>query len=104
MPIANLIGQAYAYSEDDGTYTLREIKPMNTTRPAIPMFENYKDEAENVYVAGAEINNGVAYIKVDGTKYIVDADTEFVDVTRTPCTLASRMSPTTRRRPLRART
>ena len=76
----NLIGQAYAYSEDDGTYTLRQIQPMNTTRPAVPMFENYKDVAENVNEAGAEINNGVAYIKFNGTKYIVDADTEFVDV------------------------
>ena len=51
------------------------------------MLRNYKDVAEDVNDAvydadgnNAVINNGVAYIKVNGTRYIVDSNTQFVDV------------------------
>ena len=72
-----LVGSVYAYSEDDGVYTLRPIQDMDTSRPNDTLYKNYKDVADDVT---GEINNGTAYITANGKKYIVDEDTVFVDV------------------------
>ena len=89
-----LAGRAYGYSVSGDVYTLRQLAPIGTTeanRNTIgnaynaTMFRNYKDVARDVeqaYYAGidATINNGVAYITVGGTRYIIDSNTQFVDV------------------------
>ena len=79
---AGLVGRAYAYTEDDGVYTLRQILDMSQIgkRPTDPMFKNYKDVAKDVDDKDAAIKNGAAFITINGTTYIVDEDTIFVDV------------------------
>ena len=77
--VTNADGDFYS----NGVYTLRQILYMGVDRTDAQfvdtMFEHYKDVAQNV-TAGAEINNNVAYITVGGTRYIVDQNTQFVDV------------------------
>ena len=96
-----LVGRAYAYTESDGVYTLRPVWPSmsDTGRPGTPAkdyYKNYRDVSADVtvnYAAGtagetaAQVNakntvikNGAAYITANGTTYIVDKDTKFVDV------------------------
>ena len=98
-----LVGRAYAYTESDGVYTLRPVWPsmIDTGRPgtgtlAKDYYKNYRDVSVDVtvnYAAGtadetaAQVNakntvikNGAAYITANGTTYIVDKDTKFVDV------------------------
>ena len=96
-----LVGRAYAYTESDGVYTLRPVWPSmsDTGRPGTPAkdyYKNYRDVSVDVtvnYAAGtagetaAQVNakntvikNGAAYITANGTTYIVDKDTKFVDV------------------------
>ena len=81
-----LEGGAYAYTVSNDVYTLRQILDIDATRPtgtttADMMFRNYRDVAEDVTAADqAQIENGVAYITVNGEKYIVDKNTQFVDV------------------------
>ena len=96
-----LVGRAYAYTESDGVYTLRPVWPSmsDTGRPGTPAkdyYKNYRDVSVDVtvnYAAGtpgetaAQVNakntvikSGAAYITANGTTYIVDKDTKFVDV------------------------
>ena len=81
-----LEGGAYAYTVSDDVYTLRQILDIDATRPtgtttADMMYRNYRDVADDVTAADdAQIENGVAYITVGGEKYIVDKNTQFVDV------------------------
>ena len=98
-----LVGRAYAYTESDGVYTLRPVWPsmIDTGRPgtgtlAKDYYKNYRDVSVDVtvnYAAGtagetaAQVNakntvikSGAAYITANGTTYIVDKDTKFVDV------------------------
>ena len=81
-----LEGGAYAYTVSDDVYTLRQILDIDADRPtgtttADMMYRNYRDVADDVTAADdAQIENGVAYITVGGEKYIVDKNTQFVDV------------------------
>lgn len=103
VSIPGLVGRAYAYTESDGVYTLRPVWPsmIDTGRPgtgtlAKDYYKNYRDVSVDVtvnYAAGtagetaAQVNakntvikSGAAYITANGTTYIVDKDTKFVDV------------------------
>ena len=113
-----LVGRAYAYTESDGVYTLRPVWPsmIDTGRPgtgtlAKDYYKNYRDVSVDVtvnYAAGtagetaAQVNakntvikSGAAYITANGTTYIVDKDTKFVDVDENQVYTGLRTFPTT---------
>ena len=75
-----LAGNVFAYTEDNGVYTLRQIVNMNTTRPSTNRYKDTQDKAEDTGAGTVTINNDAAYIKANGTSYIVDEQTAFVDV------------------------
>ena len=75
-----LAGNVFAYTEDNGIYTLRQIVNMNTTRPSTNRYKDTQDKAEDTGAGTVTINNDAAYIKANGTSYIVDEQTAFVDV------------------------
>ena len=74
-----LKGNVYAWTESDGVYTLRQILTYNTTRPTTNHYKDTQDQAVSDSTNSYEIENGVAYIKINGTLYIVDEDTAFID-------------------------
>ena len=53
---------------------------MNTTRPSTNRYKDTQDKAEDTGAGTVTINNDAAYIKANGTSYIVDEQTAFVDV------------------------
>ena len=75
-----LAGNVFAYTEDNGVYTLRQIVNMNATRPSTNRYKDTQDKAEDTGAGTVTINNDAAYIKANGTSYIVDEQTAFVDV------------------------
>ena len=75
-----LAGNVFAYTEDNGVYTLRQIVNMNATRPSTNRYKDTQDKAEDNGAGTVTINNDAAYIKANGTSYIVDEQTAFVDV------------------------
>ncbi|WP_050622795.1 S-layer homology domain-containing protein [Clostridium phoceensis] len=76
-----LAGNVFAYTEDNGVYTLRQIVDMDDSRPSTNRYKDTKDQAEDTTGSGnVTINNDAAYIKANGTSYIVDEQTAFVDV------------------------
>lgn len=53
---------------------------MNATRPSTNRYKDTQDKAEDTGAGTVTINNDAAYIKANGTSYIVDEQTAFVDV------------------------
>ena len=54
---------------------------MDDSRPSTNRYKDTKDQAEDTTGSGnVTINNDAAYIKANGTSYIVDEQTAFVDV------------------------
>ena len=72
-----LAGNVFAYTEDNGVYTLRQIVNMNATRPSTNRYKDTQDKAEDTGAGTVTINNDAAYIKANGTSYIVDEQTAF---------------------------
>jgi hypothetical protein len=73
----NVDGQVFAWTEDDGVYTLRQLREFTT-----PYVSGYKDAVNDNSTAesGQQIKNKAAYLNISGWDYIVDEDTAFVDV------------------------
>ena len=78
--ITLLAGNVFAYTEDNGVYTLRQIVDMDDSRPSTNRYKDTQDQAEDNGAGTVTINNDAAYIKANGTSYIVDEQTAFVDV------------------------
>ena len=62
-----LAGNVFAYTEDNGVYTLRQIVNMNATRPSTNRYKDTQDKAEDTGAGTVTINNDAAYIKANAT-------------------------------------